>query len=102
MEAEVALRRPRFDRAELSIREVALAVGRGELDAVAGRERAVRLSIERHALKPSWIVGDATARSSSFHASANDRETDRTFAKGDRRRINTFLAANLWFRVGNR
>ena len=36
-----------------------LAVGCGELDAIADGERAVLFSIERDTLKPPGIVGDA-------------------------------------------
>ena len=35
------------------------AVGRGELHAVADREGAIGLAIERDALEAPWIVGDA-------------------------------------------
>ena len=57
-----------LDGAELAIRDVPLPVRRRELHAVAHRERAVRLAIERHALQPARVVGDALA------ALARDRE----------------------------
>ena len=50
-----------FDRPQLTIRDVVLPVRRGELHAVPGRERAVRLAIERDALEPARVVGDALA-----------------------------------------
>jgi hypothetical protein len=44
-----------LDRAELTIRDMPLAVGRRELYAVAHRERAIRLAIERDALQAARI-----------------------------------------------
>ena len=49
----------RLDGPELTIRDLPLAIRRGELHAVARRERPVCLSIERDALQPTRIVGDA-------------------------------------------
>jgi hypothetical protein len=56
---QLALGPQLLNRAELPIREMLRPVGRGELDAIAARERTVYLSIERHTLKPPPIVGDA-------------------------------------------
>ena len=46
---------------QFTIRDVTLAVRRRELDAVTCRERALGLSIYRHAVQPSWIVRDGRA-----------------------------------------
>ena len=58
-EVELALGLYLLDRTELPVREVALAVGRGELDAITDGERAVLFSIERDTLESPGIVGDA-------------------------------------------
>ena len=50
-----------LDGPQLAIRDLALPVRGGELHAVALRERALGLAIERHALQPARIVGDRLA-----------------------------------------
>ncbi len=57
-----------LDGPQLAIRDTLLPVRRGELHAVAHREGAVGFAIERDALEPARIVGDALA------ALARDRE----------------------------
>ena len=56
---KLAPRFHRFDRPELTIRDLLLTIRSGHLDAVANRERAVGLAIECDALQPTGIVRHA-------------------------------------------
>jgi integrase len=59
VKAQLVLWLQLLDGAELPIGEVVFAVGRGELHAVAHREGAIGLAIDRDALEAPWRVGDA-------------------------------------------